>query len=416
MQKHSITDGCFHKTVLHNGIRVISEQIPGVQSVALGIWIIAGSRFENRQNNGISHFIEHMVFKGTRNRSAFEIAKSLESVGGSLNAFTSKESTCYIAQILDRNLPLAIEVIADLIQNPSFSPDDIEKEKNVVFDEISSVEETPEELVHEYFQGVVFSKHPLGYSVLGSREIVSLFSQSMLKQFWKEYYTGNRIIVTAAGNVEHDIVVRHTHKFFSRSSPENKKHRTHKIGPLLREKIVQQRIQQTHVCIGGLGLSYRTPKKYPLMLLSTVLGGGMSSRLFQNIREKYGIAYSIYSFSEFLSDFGIFGVYLSTDREKITQSLRLIRKEFRNVRDKRIRPQELNNVKNQLIGNLTIGMESPSSRMSRIAKMEMHLGNYISLDKVINCINGVTADQIRDVAIEILPENSLQTTMLVPTA
>jgi predicted Zn-dependent peptidase len=390
--------------------------MPGVQSISLGVWINVGSRNENRKNNGITHFIEHMVFKGTAKRNTFEIAKSLESVGGSLNAFTGKETTCYIAHILPKHLPLAIDVLSDLIQAPRFEAVELNKEKNVIYEEIKSLEELPEELVHEHFQESLFPHHPLGYSILGTHNSITHLSRESVFSYWQKHYRSNRIIVSAAGNVDHDTLIYWTDNYFS-SKPGSKhppKRYKNNYKPL--EKIIPRRIFQSHLCIGSLSSSYRKPEKYPLMILGTVLGGGMSSRLFQNIREKFGMAYSIYSFSEFLSDCGFFGVYLSTDTHNISKVLRLIKREFRRVRERPLSKRELKNAKVQLEGNLLLGMENPSSRMARIAKMEMHLGTFVPLAEVIDTIYGVSAEDVRKTAEKVLADEELQITMLIPEA
>ena len=407
-------DGVFRKSILENGLRVVSEATRGTQSISLGAWVLVGSRNESRSNNGISHFIEHLVFKGTKRRSAMAIARSLESVGGNLNAFTGKEATCYIAQILAKDLELAVDVLADLIQNPVFDGDELEKEKNVIHEEIRSLEDTPEELVHEYFQEHLFPHHPLGYSILGTHGSVDKFNRDSVIRYWQQYYTGNRMILSASGSVDHETLVALCEKYFFRNA--GKAYPPRKCGGAFKplQSVIPRHIFQSHICIGAPSVSYKTPAKYPLMILGTILGGGMSSRLFQNIREKHGIAYSIYSFSEFMSDCGFFGVYTSTEKENIPKILKLILREFKKLREKRIPARELSEAKTQLRGNLILGMENPMSRMSRIAKMEMHLREYITLQEVLNSVVSVSAGEIMDIAETLLNEHCLQTTMLVP--
>ncbi len=405
----------YNKTVLSNGIRVVSERIPFTNSVCAGVWVRVGSRYENSKNNGISHFIEHMVFKGSKNRTAFEIAKSIESVGGSINAFTGRELTCYFAHILSKDLPLALEILSDITGNPLFEPSDVNNEKNVILEEINSIDDTPEELIFEHFQKNLFYKHPLGFSVIGNSENVKRFDNTIIRDFWGKNYTSEKIFVAVSGDVEHKRLIELIEKNFSFSKGKGKLSDSGKIHYNEQKKtIIEKNILQAHICIGNIGVSYREREKYPLMILTTILGGGMSSRLFQTVREKYGLAYSVYSFAEFLFDSGVFGVYAGTDKNKVERTIELIKKEFKKMCGKKISNKEMNRVKSQLTGNLILGLESVTSRMTRLAKMEVYLGRYFTLDEVLKDINSVNTEDVLEMSNKILNEDDLQITILKP--
>ncbi|MFC1563207.1 M16 family metallopeptidase, partial [candidate division KSB1 bacterium] len=389
--------------------------IISTKSACLGVWIKLGSRYENLKNNGVSHFIEHMIFKGSKKRSCFEIAKSLESVGGSLNAFTSKEFTCYFAHVLSKDLPLSIDILSDMIMNPLFDKSDIANERNVVIEEIKSVFDTPDELIHEHFQENVFYKHPLGYSILGKTNNIKSFNRKIIKDNWKKNYTSNRIVVSVAGNVKHDNVVKLVEKHLSIPNGDSSIRIKRKIGKGgNKTSVIEKNIKQAHTCLGNIGISYYKREKYALMVLITLLGGGMSSRLFQVVREKHALAYTIYSFAEFLSDSGIFGIYLGTDKEKVSNAIDLVKREFGKVRNKRISSREINRIKSQLTGSLILGLENISSRMTRLAKMELYLGKYCSLEEVLKEIDSVTSDDVLALSNRILGEENLKITILKP--
>ena len=402
----------YNKTILDNGISIVSEKIPSAQSVCIGVWVRVGSRFENADNNGISHFIEHMAFKGTKTRNSFEIAKSLESVGGNLNAFTGKELTCYFAHILNKDLPLAIEILSDITGNPLFDISDITNEKNVIIEEINSIEDVPEELVYEYFHKHLFVKHPLGFPVLGETNNIKNLTRDSLIDFWEKNYDPHRVVISASGEVEHNNLSELVQRYFIFPKGEDVRNLKGMKKARGGRTLIKKDISQTHICIGSIGTSYRKREKYPLMLITTLLGGGMSSRLFQIIREKYALAYSIYTFTEFLSDSGVFGVYAGTEKENVERTIELIFKEFKKVREGYISKKELWRIKSQLTGNLILGLESVSSRMTRLAKMELYLGSYYSLESVIEEINSVTIDKVLETANVVLNEDNLYTTIL----
>ncbi|RMD87229.1 MAG: insulinase family protein, partial [Calditrichaeota bacterium] len=331
----------YKKTRLDNGIRVISEKIPYVRSISIGAWLTVGSRDENASNNGISHYIEHMMFKGTKNRKAYEIAESLESVGGQINAFTSKELTCYYAHILDEHLEIAVDVISDILINSVFDEQEMEKEKQVIVEEINNMEDTPEEMIHELFIKDLFPDHPLGFSTLGTRENVWGFTRQDIYDYLSRNYAKNRLVIAAAGNVDHDKLVELVETKFVEFHNSVDRVLYPPNGPRQGENIIKNGGIQAHICLGTLAYSYRDPKKFPLLILNTLLGAGMSSRLFQNIREKHGLAYSVYSFIDFLFDTGLFGVYIGTDKNKIGASIELINKELEDLKKNPVSKEEL---------------------------------------------------------------------------
>jgi len=404
----------FKKSVLSNGIRLVTERIPYVRSVSIGAWLNVGSRDEVPDNNGISHFIEHLLFKGTKNRTAVEIAESLESVGGHLNAFTGKELTCYYAHVLDEHLSMAVEVIGDILSNALFETSEMEKEKKVILEELNTIEETPEELIHEYFLDDVFPNHSLGLPVIGKRQNITSFNRQSVLDYLSDNYTFDRLVIAAAGNIDHKELARLVENNFMNFG--NKGHQNYEppAGPRQGKNVVENGAIQAHICLGTHAYSYRNPKKFGLLVLNTLLGSGMSSRLFQNIREKHGIAYSVYSFIDFLFDTGLFGIYIGTDKNKVDDSLELINKELKQLMKQSISRAELDRTKSQLKGNLMLGLESTSSRMNRLAKMEVYLQKHFTLDDTLNEIAKVSQEDVLNIANELFVSDRIYTTILKP--
>jgi predicted Zn-dependent peptidase len=413
MQK--LIDNSNHqKTVLPGGLRLVSEHIPHVRSVSLGVWVQTGTRDELPEENGISHFIEHVMFKGTKRRKASDIAESLEAVGGHLNAFTGKEMSCYYAHVLDEHLPIAIDVLADMLTNSVFDAEEIAKEKLVIIEEINSVEDTPEDLIQDLFMRDLFPQHALGFSTLGTREIISNLNRDQLFAYTRRHYTQNRMLVAAAGNVAHDDLVALVGERFGELPGNGARVLLPPSAKPMPNSVTEDECSQTHICMGTLALRFDDPRKYVLLVLNTLLGGGMSSRLFQTIREQYGLAYSVFSFQDFLWDTGVFGVYMGTDPARAEQAMALLRQELNRMRDERISAAELERTINQLKGSLMLGLESTGSRMSRLAKMEIYLGEYVTLDDVCAGIESVTAGQIIQLAQELFAEERLTATLIRP--
>ena len=406
----------YQKTVLPNGIRIVGEEIPHVKSVSIGVWIDSGSRNETESNNGISHFLEHMVFKGTEHRSTQQIARSLESVGGYLNAFTTKEHTCFYARVLDEYAELGIDVLADLVQFPLFPEKEIEKEKKVVLEELKNAEDDPDDLIHDYFETNLYSGHTLRFPVLGSARNVSSFGRKDLVNYVHERYAADNIVVAAAGNLSHEKLVELVEKYFTQ---RRKSSRRTSGGKVLRSRKKLQEfrkpIQQAHICTGTIGYSVHSKHRFPSLVLNTLLGDGMSSRLFQNIRERYGFAYSIYSFLNMLRDTGSFGVYIGTDKKHIQKSLDLIFAEMRGLTKKPIPKAELERTKAQLKGNMLLGLESTSARMMRLGTGELYFGEFTELEKISQQIDAVTVESVSDVAHHLFREDLFSTIIFAPS-
>ncbi len=410
-------DSYYNKTELSNGIRVVTEKIPNVRSVSIGMWLTVGSRDERVENNGIAHYTEHMMFKGTTRLSASDIAQSLERVGGYLNAFTGKEVTCYYAHVLNEHISNAVEILGEILTNSVFDEVEMEKEKRVILDELSNIEEMPEELLHDLFWEDLFPDHPLGMSIIGKRDTVSDIDRSKILDFIDRNYTSDRIVVAAAGDVDHQELV----DLLGNNVAKLKRGALPSQYPLpnlpdTNVNVVENGAIQAHVCLGTQAYDYRDRKKFALLVLNTLLGSGMSSRLFQNIREKHGIAYSIYSFVDFLFNTGVFGIYLGTDKENVERSLELIQDELQMLTRNSVSVDELERTKSQLKGNLMLGLEGTSSRMNRLAKMEIYLGDYFTLDDTIKEIDAVNRRDLHAIAVELFDENRLHTTILKPKA
>jgi predicted Zn-dependent peptidase len=392
----------YHKTILPNGIRVVTETIPYVRSVSLGFWFRTGSRNETVENNGISHLIEHLMFKGTTNRSAREIAELIDAAGGQLNAFTGKERTCYYARVLDEQLPIAAELLADMFLNSVFDPQETEKEKSVVIEEIRMCEDSPDELVHDLFATAVLGSHPLGLSVLGSEENIRAMKREDILEFIANHYVPGNLVVAAAGNVTHEQVVAQVEKYFS-SLPSNPL--TTNSMPLDKPGKVAlkyKEIEQVHLCIGGLGVPRHDEDKFAVYVLDVILGGGMSSRLFQQLREERGLVYSTYSYHACFQDAGVFGVYAGTGPDNVRQVVHIIQDEFDRLVQEGVTPEELHRGKEQLKGSLMLGLESTAARMSRIAKSELFYEAILTPDELAAKIDAVTVEMVQRVARRLL--------------
>lgn len=398
----------YRRTILPSGVILVTESLPHVRSLAAGLWITTGSRHESRQQNGLSHLLEHMVFKGTRRRSAQEIAHYLESLGGHLDAFTSKEETCFYARTLDEHLPQALDILTDIVTQPKLSAEDLEKERQVILEEIKSVHDTPDDLVHDLLAQALFDGHPLSYPVLGSSANCRRFDAGTLRQFWSDHYRPQNFILAVAGNVDHDQVV----DIWSRLLPEIRDTASTPPGPLAPRytsgfRIKRKRTSQVHLCLGFPGLSSCHADRFVLLVLNAVLGGGMSSRLFQRIREQEGLAYSVYSYLDFYRDSGLLAVYLGVAGDNVGKSLELALKEIGRLRREALPPDVLQNAKAQLKGNLMLSLESVSNRMFRLARSEISRLPFLPLDKVVALIDQVSSEQIKNLAQELLAPERL---------
>ncbi len=407
--------GTYRKTTLDNGLRIVTEEMPYLQSVSLGIWVRSGSRFERPAVNGICHFIEHMLFKGTERRSAFTIAKEIDSVGGVLNAFTSKEMTSFYCRILSENLELAIDLLSDIFLNSSFPEEEIEREKQVICQEIHQMEDNPEDLVHEILGARFWQDDPLGQPILGTIPNVAKLDRDTIVGFKHSYYTPEETVVCAAGNIEHDRFVDSIEKkmgSFARASAQ-----TRLTAPKSDSSanVVERDLEQVHVCVAAEAPSAVDESRHAAYILNTILGGGMSSKLFQEIREKRGLAYSVYSFLSSVSDTGIFGIYAGCDPERLEELLQTMGKETLEL-SRRVTDEDIVTAKSQIKGNIILAMESTDSRMNRLAKGEFYFGRYIPLDEIIGSMEKVTATELQATAEQIINPERLTIVALGPVA
>lgn len=403
------------KDVLANGLTIITEAMPSVRSVAAGIWLRSGSRHEREPENGISHFLEHMVFKGTKNRTAEEIARAADSIGGHLDAFTAKESTGFTIKVLDEHLPRAFGILSDLVRNPLFEPEDIAKESQVIKEEIKMVEDTPDDLVHEIFTESYWPDHPLGRPILGTRKTVESFDRQRLFAYFHHHYTPKTILITAAGNLEHGRVVELASAEFGGASSDGELTNGTPPVPCPHIKLRRKKdLEQTHLCLGSPAYHQAHEKRYASYVLNTILGGGMSSRLFQNVREKRGLAYAVFSTLSVYRDAGCLSVYAGTSAENARQVIDLVLEEFRALKSTPLDEEELGRAKDYLKGSMLLGLESTTSRMANLARQEMYFGRHLPLDEIAAGIDAVTSDDVLAVARELLVSDRLALTVLGP--
>jgi predicted Zn-dependent peptidase len=408
------TNEGYRKSVIGNGIKVITEKIPYLKSVSIGVWVVIGSRDEQPSENGISHFIEHLLFKGTEKRTAFDIAKEIDSVGGTLNAFTGREYTCFYAKVIDKNLPLAIDLLSDIFLHSLIDPKDVEKERMVILQEIKMVEDTPDDYIHDLFSRVCWGDHPLGYPIFGTTDLVQSFQRDQIYKFFKENYQPDRIIICAAGNLNHDDVVERIDATFGQI-PKSTKEMERKMPHSISTTDVKKRdLEQVHFCLGTKGLNYNHSLRFASYILNTILGGGMSSRLFQEIRENRGLAYSVYSYLPAYIDSGLFVVYAGTSQSSFQEVIELILKEFSRLKGDPFRNGELETAKEQLKGNLLLSLESSDNLMTRLAKNEIYFDSYLPVEKILKGIDEVKEEKVRSLAADIFDERFFCLTILGP--
>lgn len=387
---------------LDNGIRIVTDEMPGVLSVSVGIWVENGSRYESQAQGGLSHFLEHMLFKGTATRSASQIAEEIDAVGGVLNAFTGKETTCYYARVLAEHLPIATSVLADIFLNSTFEDEEIERERSVVLQEISQVEDTPDDYIHDFFNLKYWPDHPLSYPVLGTTGTVGSFKRRDFLELVANRYCPDRIVIAAAGNLTHDEVEAWVARDFSGLSGSAPLDAGTIPQPMRGLFLEEKDLEQVHICLGTVGVSETAPERYAASVLNTAFGGGMSSRLFQEIREKRGRAYSVHSFLSPFRDSGYVGVYVGTSPEWVTEVCEIISKEMRNLALTGLTNDELARSKNQLKGGMLLGLETSDARMSRAARTEMLFGSDFPIAEVARLIDATTNDQVIEVATKMI--------------
>ena len=400
------------RDVLGNGLRILTERMTQVRSVSIGVWLTRGSRHETAERGGIAHFVEHMLFKGTSTRTAEDIAQAIDSIGGQLDAFTAKEYASYYIKVLDEHLPLAMDILADIVRNPAFAPDDIEREKKVVVEEIKMVEDTPDDLVHEIFTQGFWENHPLGRPILGTKDTVESFTTDLLRDYFTSAYTANNLIVSAVGNLEHervrDLVQE---KMGSLTGPgEVVRDQAPRVVPkiLVRSK----ELEQSHLCLGVGSYPQNHEDRYSSYVLNTLLGGSMSSRLFQNVREKRGLAYAVFSGLSAYRDAGSFTIYAGCSNEAVGEVIDLVVEELRGVKNAPVPDAELQRSKDHLKGSLMLSLENTASRMSHLARQEIYFDRQFGLDETLLGIERVTADDVQRVATDLFRNGSLSATIL----
>jgi predicted Zn-dependent peptidase len=407
------TERNLRRTVLPNGLIVLTERMEHLRSVAMGVWIKSGSRCEAAEINGISHFVEHMVFKGTRSRSAQRIAREMDSIGGNLDAFTSKETICFNVRSLSDHVPIALDVLTDLVLNPVFAQTDIERERGVILEEIKIDEDNPDVLVHELFTQSFWKGHPLGKPILGTTETVKRLGQEQLFTYHNDRFHGGNMVFSAAGNLDHDRFTAAVVEKFAPllggqslgelSAPEPS------ARILLRNK---KSLEQVQICMGVPAPPITDENRYATLILNTVLGGGMSSRLFQTIREERGLAYSVYSDLSPYRDTGNLCVYAGTSASKALQVIELVLSEFRSLKETSISAEELTRAKDQLKGNILLGLESSNSRMANLARQEMYFRQFFTAEEIIARVDEVTADQVQTMAQKLFQPDRIAVTLL----
>jgi predicted Zn-dependent peptidase len=401
------------KHVLPNGVTILSEEMQGIRSVAIGVWLKTGSRHEQPETNGISHFIEHMVFKGTKSRSALDIARQMDSIGGNMDAFTGKETICFNAKVLDEHLPIAVDVITDLVLNPTFDPKDIDREKGVILEEIKMDEDNPDYLVHEIFTQNFWKDHPLGRPILGTRETVKAFNQAAILDNFTNRFSPGSIVISAAGSLNHEQFVALISDRFSQLKPVPNGH--HHPAPKVTAKIItknKKSLEQVQLCMGVAAPYINHEKRYVSYVMNTLLGGGMSSRLFQKVREEQGLVYSIYSDLNPYSDTGALCVYAGTSRDSAPNVVQSVLDEFKRLKAELIGADELERVKDQLKGSLMLSLESSTSRMSNLARQDMYFDRFIDQDEIIRRVEQVTSEEVCGLANEIFQSDKIAVTLL----
>jgi len=401
------------KKTLKNGLVIASEVMPHLRSVSLGVWVKCGSRFETAEKTGMSHFIEHLLFKGTRTRSASRIAELIDSVGGQLNAFTEKEYVGFYAKVLDEHLPFAFDLLSDIVLNPAFPTREVERERNVIFEEINMVEDSPQELILDLYQEKFWKNHALGWPISGTKKSVAQISRADVKRFFLQKYKAGNMVVAVAGNIRHRDVQRLAERHFSglEKGTETELGEPPAIhaGRLIRRK---PQLEQTHICLGTIAPSVVSAERYCAHLLCNVFGGGLSSRLFQNIREKRGLVYSIFSMLNMYQDAGSLIVYAGSAPEKALEVVELTLKECRILREKLISVEELKRAKENLKGSVMLGLESSSSRMTHLAQQQIYYGRFQGLEEILGALERVTAREIRDMANRIFDPSYFTLTAL----
>src|SRR6266700_2207330 len=403
-----VTERSIRRTVLPSGLTILTERMEHIRSVTMGGLIRAGSRHELPEVNGISHFVEHMVFKGTQSRSAKRIAREVDAIGGNLDAFTGKETICFNLKVLDEHVPTALDVLSDLVLNPVFNNEDIMRERGVILEEIKMDEDNPDYLVHEIFTQNFWKDHPLGRPILGTRDTVKRFERTPVFDFYRQRFSPGNVIITAAGHLNHERFVELVAKHFVEMKPMS--NGFHSAPPKIVPKIIlrnKKALEQVQICVGVPSYPITHERRHTSYILNTLLGGGMSSRLFQNIRERQGLAYAVFSELNPYRDTGCLSIYAGTSAEAARKVVESILKEFRQLKQELVPEDELRRAKDHLKGSLMLSLESTSSRMSNLARQEMYFGRFFSLDELAESIEAVTADHVQGIAQKFFDQKQI---------
>ncbi|MEX2275977.1 MAG: pitrilysin family protein [Actinomycetota bacterium] len=398
------------RTEFASGLRVVTDRMPGVRSVALGFWVLAGSRDEHTKISGSSHFLEHLLFKGTQSRSALDIAEAFDAVGGDLNAFTAKETTCYYARVRDHDLPMAVDYLADMLQHSVIRTADLDAERQVILEEINMHEDSPDEVVHDLFTESLWPGHPLGRPVLGTRETIEVATRDRVRRFYQKHYVPGNVVVAAAGNVRHEDLLQHLRRHIETGRalragarrPWNLRTAGVEPTPSGVSVIRKRKTEQANICIGTNGLARNDPDRFAFLIVNTALGGGMSSRLFQQIREQRGLAYSVYSYHTQYTETGEWAAYAGTTPVRAQEVVDLLRAEIEAVAQGGLREDEFERAKGHVKGSIVLSLEDPSSRMSRIGKSEIANGETLTVDQMLRRIESVTLADAHRVALRVL--------------
>jgi predicted Zn-dependent peptidase len=403
------------RTTLPNGLLVLTEKIPHVRSVSMGVWIDSGSRDEPQALNGISHFVEHMVFKGTTSRSAQQFAREVDSIGGNLDAFTGKETICFNIKVLDEHLAPALDLLSDLVLHPTFTPEDIAREQGVIVEEIKMDEDSPDYLVHETFTQNFWKGDALGRPILGTVKTVASFTQQLVFDFYAGRFTPRNMVFSAAGNLDHDRFVAQVAEHFSGLAASSESPLVKHAPPATHPHITLKRkksLEQVQLCLGVPAPPVASPQRYAVYLLNSMLGGGMSSRLFQTIREDRGLAYSIYSETSPFRDTGAFSIYAGTSAEKALEVLKLTLAEIQRLKEDTVQEAELKRAKDQLKSNIVLGLESSSSRMSNLARQEMYFGRFFSVEEIVEQVEAISPCDVQSLAQALFRPEAIALTLL----
>jgi predicted Zn-dependent peptidase len=399
------------RTEFDSGLRVVTERMPSVRSVSIGFWVLAGSRDERPAISGSSHFLEHLLFKGTRRRSALDIAEAFDAVGGDVNAFTAKEYTCYHARVLDRDLNMAVDHLADMLQHSLLRAADLDSERQVILEEINMHEDSPEDVVHDLFTETLWPEHPLGRPILGTVETIRAATRGSVKRFYDRHYVPGHLVVVAAGNVRHEDLVRLLDERMDTGKPlregrpsvwSMRSGSAREPDPSGKALVRRRKIEQAHICLGTNGLARNDPSRFAFLIANAALGGGMSSRLFQEIREKRGLAYSVYSYHAQYAEVGMFTAYAGTTPARVAEVIGLMRGQIEAVRDGGLTAEEFERAKGHVKGSTVLALEDPGGRMSRLGKSEIAQGEILTVDQILRRVERVTLDDARAVAHRIL--------------